>query len=88
LDLEDLSGDLLDTLGNRPAMLRSKRDGSENEKIQGALWKVDPFVGHASPLYFYKRVLLPLSKRKGKMSTQGPGSIPCPAHGSWQPVAV
>src|SRR5512138_533398 len=51
LDVERRAGDLMEAFGDRPTVLRVERDGLQNEEVEGALWKLEPFVTHSiSPL--------------------------------------
>jgi len=50
LDAEDLFGDLLDALGDGPAVLRAERERAEDEEVERALRKFDTRNRHV-PLY-------------------------------------
>jgi hypothetical protein len=58
--LDDSSRQLLDALGDSPAMLRPKSNGSEDEDIQGALRKFDALIGHVLPFRFYMEKIFQL----------------------------
>jgi hypothetical protein len=49
-DLEDVVGNLLNTFGHPPAVLPPMSKCSENEEIEGALWKVCALIYHTSLL--------------------------------------
>jgi len=72
LDCEDILRNLLDTFGNRPAMLRAQGNRFENEQVEGALRKFDSLFGHlrsSLPYCFYREIIRRfLSKRKGKFA--------------------
>jgi len=54
LNPQHLARDLLDTLGNGPAMQRFQGEGPENEQVECALWKVDVFGGHVPLLLLHE----------------------------------
>jgi hypothetical protein len=50
LDLQDLAGDLLDALGDGPAVLRLQGEGFEDEEVESALNEIARF-GHTMIIY-------------------------------------
>src|SRR6266849_5335883 len=53
LNLQCIARNLLDSLGDGPAMLRFERQRSQDQQVQGALRQVDAFDGHVLPFRFY-----------------------------------
>src|SRR5438270_7934222 len=49
LNFEEIVRDLLDALGNGPAVQRTQRYSFQNQQIQSALGKIDSLLGHNAP---------------------------------------
>ena len=56
LHLENITGDLLDAFGNRPAVLWAKSNGPENQEVQRTLRKLDSLLTHSTPCTSTRRV--------------------------------
>jgi len=66
LNAENVVGNLLNALGDRPPMLGAEGQRSENEEVQSALRKVNTLGGQRYPFCFYKsKIYYLLSKCKG-----------------------
>ena len=50
---------LTDPLGERPPVHRREGERFEDQEVEGALWQIESWVGHAVPLHFYRRFRLP-----------------------------
>ena len=67
LNLQYVLGDLLDTLGNGPAVLRLEGKRFQDEEIEGALWQIQFFGRHgANPFSFYRTIAVFVSRPKGR----------------------
>jgi len=47
-NLKRFTRDLLNALGDRPAVLRAERKCLQDQQVERALWQVDACVGHVS----------------------------------------
>jgi len=63
LDLEDVLGDLLDALGDGPAVLGLESEGFEDEKVESAL---DEVVGFAHSVIIYNWIVDSQGIRRGE----------------------
>jgi len=66
LHLQDVRGDLLDPLGYRPAVLGTEREGSQDQQVQRALWKLQSLVAHLLPFCFDRKDSTRLVEAQGK----------------------
>ena len=56
MDLQHFARDLVDALGDRPAMFGAEGEGAEDEQVERALRKVDA-LAVMFPFYFDKTLL-------------------------------
>jgi hypothetical protein len=68
LDLENFAGNLMDPLGNSPAVIGSQGQRSQDQQIERALRKIDALLRHMLPLRFYREVTLFLVEVQGEGS--------------------
>src|SRR4029077_17361126 len=59
LDLQDFAGYLMDSFGNRPAVVGAEGECSQDQEVQRALRKINTLVSHQLPLSFYRDDSIP-----------------------------
>src|SRR5205085_11024479 len=79
LDAEYVAGNLLHTLGDGPAVPRSKSDRSQNQQVEGALREIDA-LGHFRPLSLLQDAIPSLVEAQDK-SRNCWGRVPTPNRG-------
>src|SRR3954466_9395244 len=64
-DLECLAGHLVNSLGDRPAMLRRERERFEDQEVERSLRQIES-IGHGFPLCFYKTIYSTCRSARGE----------------------